>query len=69
MTLLEKAQHREKPRRPRTRPDKQEVELSLAWARGDISYIQVASALGLTGSAAYSRIAIALREFIQNKDL
>ena len=65
MTLIEKAKARKKPTRAARLPSNEEVELALAWARGNISYLQVSAALGTSGSGAYPFLAITLRYYLR----
>lgn len=47
---------------------KEEIELAVAWAKGDISSVAVEKALGLRGSGIYSRLALALAEFMRKNN-
>jgi len=68
-TLLQKA-HASKAQVYTIKPvSLQEVQLALAWAKGDITLGQVARAYGLkpnAGSATHSKLARALRAYIQS---
>lgn len=45
-----------------------QVELALAWARGQVGIVQVSHAYGLKGhSSAYRPLAMALRAYIQQQ--
>lgn len=72
MSLLEKAKARTSRQVYRFSPARQDVELSLAWARGDVTLGQAASAWGCTRkagghaipSSTYRRLAESLRAHI-----
>ncbi len=67
MTLLDKAKSAANTARASESND-EEIELALAWARGQISYGQAQSAITngrKTGMSAYPRLAIALRTHIR----
>jgi len=67
MTLLEKA--REVPaRKHNSVPSNELVELSKAWARGEVTLKQAAAALGIkTRTGAYLPLAIGLRKAYTDK--
>ena len=55
-------------------PTAQEIELALAWARGEVSLIQANQALlksgrvaALKGAAVYSVLALALAEYVRQQ--
>lgn len=64
-TLLQKAMAH--PSRKRTRTfNEQETELSLAWARGEVTRPQVAKALGKSESHATYFLASVLAQYVRN---
>ena len=44
-----------------------EIELSLAWAKGEVSMTQCSKVLGTSGSRLYGKLAMGLREYIRNQ--
>lgn len=68
-TLLQKAK-RTIPYKAKSRTEitKEHIELALAWARGEVNYVQAAQALGLTGSNLYAILAMSLQQYILNND-
>lgn len=67
-TLLQKAKERKS--KAVVEIGDEEVELALAWARGEINLTQASEAIGSQrGSAIYSRMALALKKYIQTKNL
>jgi len=65
MTLLEKAQTVRSRSRVSRPVDAEEIDLALAWARGEITFTQAAKAYGVTNGNVYNRLALALREHLQ----
>jgi hypothetical protein len=65
-TLLQRAKKIKSGHRGKMSGD--EIDLAVAWAKGEISLLQVKLALGMKGgSDVYVRLAIALRAYIQKK--
>jgi hypothetical protein len=66
-TLLEKARQVQRGRQYRVYTT-EDIELSLAWTRGEVSLKQVTSAWGLNGkNPSYVRLALALRQHFSKK--
>jgi hypothetical protein len=68
-SLLTKAKSRPSKRYKRTAVTREQLELALAWAHDEISYVQVQHALGIKtpGSNTYVLLARALRAYVRNK--
>jgi hypothetical protein len=63
-SLLEQAQTVTQHRKQKQATN-QEIELALAWAKGDINTHQVSRVLNITSSNTYSRMASLLRSAVQ----
>ena len=73
-TLLQKAKAVHKNRRAYSTPDKQMIQLALAWARDEIGLVQASQAIfkgksygNGKGQGVYIHLARALKEHIKNK--
>lgn len=64
-TLLEKAKE-VKTLRKRSEPNKELIDLCVAWANDEITITQVMEVLSLNGSSCYARLAIGLKVYIKN---
>ena len=67
MSLLNKARSIEIGNRIRADLTPEEIELAIAWARGEVASIQAQRALGdkTTTAIFYSRMALALKEAVK----
>jgi len=66
-TLLEKAKGLKTKRLSKVSDE--EIELALAWVNDEVSFTQVMAVVQKkSGSAAYGKLAIALKAYLQNKN-
>lgn len=66
-TLLQKARQVKSRLVYRTNITDEEVELAVAWAKGEISFKQVREVLGIAHTTCYAWLAVRLREYILRK--